>query len=509
MFSQVLTGTRLTFEVSLLVGVIATVLSVLIGVTAAYLGGIWDDAAVPAHQRVPGDPGAAVADRAARLPVEQGQTPTIIVLAGLGWPWGARVIRAQTLTIRNRDFIAASRETGETTWRIIIFEIIPNEISLIAANFVNTVLYALGASVALAFIGIANLTSFSLGVILYWAQSRQRAAERRLVVVDPAGPRRRAHGHLPGAAQLRHRRDRQPAAARLARDGPDRGHASGPPTPPRCCPSSPRPAARSGVRSYSFSRSSLLERTPRPEVSFCEPDPGDQPTCPSCTGREGGDVRAVEHVSLTLNPGEVVGLCGESGSGKSTLAYGATRLLRPPALVTSGSVNYGGRRITQGGDPVDLLAMTHHELRAMRWREIAIVFQSAMNALNPVLRVQDQTARRDPRAPEDAQARGHEKAADAARPGRHPAQPAPLLPARAVRRHAAARDDRDGPGDRPRGRHHGRADHRARRGGAAGHPGADRGAQGDGSASRSCSSPTTCRCCSSWPTGSRSCTRAG
>ncbi|HET6187503.1 MAG TPA: ABC transporter permease, partial [Trebonia sp.] len=101
----------------------------------------------------------------------QGQTPTIIVLAGLGWPWGARVIRAQTLTIRNRDFIAASRETGEPTWRIILFEIIPNEISLIAANFVNAVLYALGASVALAFIGIANLTSFSLGVVLYWAQN--------------------------------------------------------------------------------------------------------------------------------------------------------------------------------------------------------------------------------------------------------------------------------------------------------------------------------------------------
>src|ERR1700728_2943438 len=104
----------------------------------------------------------------------------------------------------------------------------------------------------------------------------------------------------------------------------------------------------------------------------------------------GGDVHAVEHVSLELNPGEVVGLCGESGSGKSTLAYGATRLLRTPALVTGGSVNYGGRRLTNGGDPVNLMAMTHHELRAMRWREIAIVFQSAMNALNPVLRVQDQ-----------------------------------------------------------------------------------------------------------------------
>ena len=83
------------------------------------------------------------------------------------------MIRAQTLAIRNRDFVAASREAGERTWRIITFEIVPNEVSLIAASFVNTVLYAIGASVALAFIGVANLSSWSLGTMLYWAQSQQ------------------------------------------------------------------------------------------------------------------------------------------------------------------------------------------------------------------------------------------------------------------------------------------------------------------------------------------------
>ena len=87
----------------------------------------------------------------------------------------------------------------------------------------------------------------------------------------------------------------------------------------------------------------------------------------------GGAVRAVEQVNLSLHPGEVVGLCGESGSGKSTLAYGATRLLRPPAVVTGGSVRYYGRRITQGGNPVDILALNKKELHALRWREIAIV----------------------------------------------------------------------------------------------------------------------------------------
>jgi peptide/nickel transport system permease protein len=171
--SQLLTGIRLTLELGLLVGVIATALSVIVGVTAAYLGGVWDELLqllVNVFLVIPALPLLIIL--LGYLP-RTSQTATILVLAGLGWPWGARVIRAQTLSIRGRDFVAAARETGESSWRIIAFEIVPNEVSLIAANVVNTVLYAIGTSVALAFIGLTNTSSWSLGTILYWAQSQE------------------------------------------------------------------------------------------------------------------------------------------------------------------------------------------------------------------------------------------------------------------------------------------------------------------------------------------------
>jgi peptide/nickel transport system ATP-binding protein len=96
---------------------------------------------------------------------------------------------------------------------------------------------------------------------------------------------------------------------------------------------------------------------------------------------ERGAVRAVDGVSFSIKPGEVLGLAGESGSGKSTIALSLMRVLPPPAVITGGQALYGNR---------DILAMNDDELRQFRWRDVSMVFQSAMNSLNPVMKIGDQ-----------------------------------------------------------------------------------------------------------------------
>jgi peptide/nickel transport system permease protein len=171
--SQLLVGTRSTVLVAFVAGWIAMVLSVVVGVTAGYMG------------RLPDDLLSMLANFFLVLPAlpllivifgflktNQGSDDLLIgvVIALTGWAWGARVLRAQTLSLRNRDYVDAARISGERSWRIITFEILPNLIPIVASSFLFTVLYGVGTYTALAFLGLVNPNHWSWGGELFYAQ---------------------------------------------------------------------------------------------------------------------------------------------------------------------------------------------------------------------------------------------------------------------------------------------------------------------------------------------------
>jgi peptide/nickel transport system permease protein len=171
-FSQLLVGGGDMLLVSFLAGVIATALSVVVGVTAGFVGGLTDD----------------LLSMLANIFLVMPALPLLVILFGFlgksgsndlflvgliisvtGWAWGARVLRAQTLSLRNRDYVDSARIIGERRSRIIFTEILPNLTPIVASSFLFTVLYAVGTYSAMAFLGLVN-PNWSWGGILFYAQ---------------------------------------------------------------------------------------------------------------------------------------------------------------------------------------------------------------------------------------------------------------------------------------------------------------------------------------------------
>ncbi|MGK3951007.1 ABC transporter permease [Microbacterium sp. I2] len=168
--SQLIYGTRGVLIVGLLAGVLATALAVAIGVTAGVVTG-WKSESLSALTNVflvlPGLPLMIII-------ASQFDDPSLLLIAAVlaltGWAWGARVLRAQTMSLRNRDFVQAARANGEPLGRIITVEMLPNLMAIIASSFVGTVTAAVLGLTTLAFIGVIPINNLNWGTILFWAQ---------------------------------------------------------------------------------------------------------------------------------------------------------------------------------------------------------------------------------------------------------------------------------------------------------------------------------------------------
>ena len=171
--SQLLVGARVTLLVGFGAGAVATVLSVIVGISAGYYGGAGGELLsmlTNIFLIIPLLPLLVVLT--AFLP-GAGSLIVAVVISLTAWAWGARVLRAQTLALRTSDFVLAARAAGERGWRIILFEILPNEIAVVAASFLFTVIAAIILYTGLIFLGLGNLNEWSWGAILYWAQNEE------------------------------------------------------------------------------------------------------------------------------------------------------------------------------------------------------------------------------------------------------------------------------------------------------------------------------------------------
>jgi len=175
-FSQVIVGTRQSMMIALIVGLFCTILSVIVGVSAAYFGGAVDDVLSLFTDVVLVIPTFPLIIVITAYVKSANFWLMVFVLVLTGWSYGARQLRVQALSIRNRDFLLAAKARGESSWYVIIVEMLPPMTSLIVANFLGAALYAVLAASALQFVGLGNINTQSWGTMLYWAQNNEALA---------------------------------------------------------------------------------------------------------------------------------------------------------------------------------------------------------------------------------------------------------------------------------------------------------------------------------------------
>ena len=171
LWAQLAYGTGGSLIIGISVGILATILSAIFGILGTYIGGAVDEGFALFTNVIlviPGLPLVIVIG--SYVPVSQrGIFLISVVLAITSWAGSARVLRSVTLSLRNRDYVAASKITGERTWRVLVVEILPNLIPVMASQFVFSIIFAILGEASLSFLGLGANNTFTLGTILYFA----------------------------------------------------------------------------------------------------------------------------------------------------------------------------------------------------------------------------------------------------------------------------------------------------------------------------------------------------
>jgi peptide/nickel transport system permease protein len=170
-FSQVLHGGQVSLLVAFSAASITTIIAVVVGVSAGYFGGRVDEILMSISNIVLVFPQLPLLIILAAFIGQVGPLVIALIIGLSSWAWGARVIRSQTMTIRNKEFILAAEVMGESKWRIIFVEILPNLMSIVVGSAMGTCVYALMAEAGLEFLGLGDPTIITWGTMLFWAQS--------------------------------------------------------------------------------------------------------------------------------------------------------------------------------------------------------------------------------------------------------------------------------------------------------------------------------------------------
>jgi peptide/nickel transport system permease protein len=347
-FSNFIFGARISLTVGFFAAFISIFIGGLFGLVAGFFGGRWENILMRFTDImlvIPDLPLLVVIVALTRPSL----TNIILVIGILGWTTTARVVRSQTLAVKSRKFVLRARAIGASRLHILKRHILPLVMPILVVQAVLAISLAILNESTLAFIGLGDPSALSWGQMLNFAFGRgaMSAGAWWALVVPGVGI-----VWVVLALTLLGQGLEQVLNPRL-----DTHH---------LMPGMPIVHKEAGAKP--IHKDALLEVQ---NLSIHYINEGKPPA------------KAVENISFTLKEGELIGLVGESGCGKTTLMLALLRLLPAAGQVANGNVFYNGK---------DLTRMNEHEINEIRWSRISIIFQGAMNALNPVRTVGDQIA---------------------------------------------------------------------------------------------------------------------